>query len=208
MSYNSRYLDDKVSQWSCRWSESNSPYSVYINHNIIIHEPINSLTSFCMMIYLLWDIIKLNPYKLSRPLSNLLRIGMICNLWTSVIAHATYNFYYVLLDEYSIVLMIIFYITYKKSDIPRYLIIVFLFSDNVGYILSTCECIILFSDDMKKHPIEKQYKCTRAIWFALVYFGFWILDQYFSSCWYFYGHALFHIGFTYNILTIINTLYM
>lgn len=204
---NTTYFENKVSHWTHRWSESNSPYSVEIYDGIYIQEPINTITSLCMMFYVVWDIIKLHPHSCCRPVSKVLRLGILGNLWTSAIAHATYHYYIILLDEYSIIAVIIFYITYKDQEIPKRLIIVFLYSDTFGYVFATIECLSLLLNDVNKLSRKRQVECYYAIRQALLCFGCWLMDQWFPSYWFFYGHAIFHIGFTYNVVKIINILY-
>lgn len=205
---NNTYFEDKVDAWKVRWSESSAPDILNLSNYTEFNEPMNAITSFLMVYYVACDL--KYWHRVSKSLniiSPLLRFGILINLSISFVAHSTYHFYAVLLDEYTIIAMIVYFITLRTKRVPQYTIIFFILSDQLGYIVSTIDCVSYMIEDIERLPRKDQSTAYKSIQYALMAFGIWFADQWWHSIWFLYGHAIFHIVFTYNVVKLINTIY-
>lgn len=197
-------VQSKKDEWSTKWSEHISPYTFCP----YICEPVNALTSLTMMCYVLYNASKYR-HQQKNLLFYVMHYGIAFNLLSSFLAHATYDSICILIDEYSILLLLsIFAICKTKSIRPTiYTLILFTYNDNLAYAISIFDGIGYILDDIEMSPKNIQYNIYFAIRSCLCFFAIWLLDQYIHSLWYLYGHALFHIGFTYNIVQLVTYIY-
>lgn len=204
---NITYFEHKVEAWKGRWSESCAPDVLDLSTYTDAYEPINAVTSFAMIYYVACDIKYWHRASKSRNIiSPILRFGIMVNLMISYLAHSTYNFTAILLDEYTIIAMIVFYVTFRTKKVPQNTIF-FILSDQLGYIVSTIDCVSYMIEDIDRLPRKDQYTAYKSIQYALLALGIWFADQWWHSLWFLYGHAIFHIVFTYNVVRLINTIY-
>lgn len=199
-------MSNFVEQWSTRWSEHNSPFK-----SEFIREPINTLTAGLMFLFVLFDLkhqlchyikarnskkngkIRLNYYKL------FMKSLLAGNLFTSLIAHSSYNRYAIILDSGSIMVLItIFMIREGRWLESLYLVVIYLHNDTVAYLLAFISVSNIIGK-IRVNDYKVRRDTSRYIVVFFVALVFWMYDQQFKEQWYIYGHAIFHILSVYSI---------
>ena len=109
-----------INRWENQWGESRSlTFNKYG-----IKEPINALSSLLMGIYVLYDI-----YYTNINMNKLLKFSIVINLFSSFIAHATYNQLAILFDgtsmTFPIVILAFYYNNYCISLLLLFLMLIY-----------------------------------------------------------------------------------
>ena len=150
---------------------------------IQIKEPINSISSLCMVLYTN-SIIDYNKLYL---ISNGIKIIIILNLCCSIIYHSTYNLSALLLDKFTMILPFIYIFIYYKYYLFLIILIILysLFDSTISFIFSFS--IFLF---IKNKEIINYIEFNNGIILCICASLFWFFDLIFNKYQYLCGHAL------------------
>lgn len=222
-----------VDLWSRRWSEHNSPYqiesirepmntlsafimclyvvkSIYDEmvtnmRNIIIrkHRLLNANQALPLQLEVPSRLEVIKRYCYSYTFRMIMKVMLILNLMSSVIAHSTYNRYAIIYDGGSIIILMGTYMVKKGHYLQSvYLVTLYLFSDVAAYLMGIVSITSILGTTFIIKDEKRRY-CQMNVLLMIIALTIWVYDQIFVEQWYLYGHAIFHILSVYSINNLI-----
>lgn len=179
-----------ITDWSNNWSESK------FAHIFPIKEPVNSLSSLAMALYIIKTLTR------TVSIQNLLKFSIIFNLLSSFVAHATYNHTAIFLDGFSMIIPILL-ILIKYGNFLTVLFICGLLFYSFNYSFGFGLLIVIY---ILKDKIKHQEKFEKGIYSMIVAILCWILDTNFHNFWFLFGHAFWHVLMSIGILNFIESI--
>ena len=188
-----------INRWKNQWGESRSLTS----NKYGMKEPINALSSLLMGIYVLYNI-----YYTNITINKLLKLSIAINLFSSFIAHATYNQLAILLDGMSMVFpIIILAIYYNNYGIALLLFFLMLQHTSIGFVIGLLYLLYISKNKIIKVINTNNIMCASVL--IIISTIGWFIDQNTNLTkryWFVNLHSLWHIGCAYGLLMVIDNI--
>jgi len=185
-----------INRWENQWGESRSlTFNKYE-----IKEPINALSALFMGIYVLYDI-----YYTNINMNILLKFSIVINLFSSFIAHATYNQLAILFDGMSMTFPIIILAIYYNNYCIALLLFFFMLQRNsIDFVVGLLYILFISKDKI----ININNIICGSVLIIISTIG-WLIDQNTNLTkiyWYVNLHSFWHIGCAYGLLMLIDNI--